>query len=211
MMSTVAIIGASHGIGLETLRLALERGHVVRALARSADGIPVRHANLEKIAGSALSEPDVDRAVAGADAVITVLGTPPTLSPVHLFSDTARTVIRSMANNKVDRLIAVTGIGAGDSKGVGGLLYAQLLQPIFLGTIYEDKDREEAIIRESGLAWTIVRPGFLTRFPARGGYRVLTEPDEWEGGFITRADVADFLVKQIDDKAHVHETPLLID
>jgi len=210
-MSTVAIIGASHGIGLETLRLALERGHVVRALARSADRIAVTHANLEKIAGSALSKADVDRAVAGVDAVITVLGTPPTLSPVHLFSDAARVVARSMAKNKVDRLIAVTGIGAGDSKGVGGFLYAQLFQPIFLGTIYEDKDREEDIIRESGLAWTIVRPGFLTRFPAKGHYRVLSEPHEWEGGFITRGDVADFLVKQIDDKNHIHKTPLLID
>lgn len=210
-MSTVAIIGASHGIGLETLRLALEQGHAVRALARSADSIAATHANLEKIAGSALSEADVDRAVAGADAVITVLGTPPTLSPVHLFSDAARGVIRSMVKNKVDRLIAVTGIGAGDLKGGGGFLYAQLFQPIFLGTIYEDKDREEAIIRESDLAWTIVRPGFLTRFPAKGRYRVLTEPEEWEGGFITRGDVADFLVQQIDDQTYIHKTPLLID
>ena len=210
-MSTVAIIGASHGIGLETLRLALKQGHLVRALARSADSIAVTHANLEKIAGSALSDADVDRAITGADAVITVLGTPPTLSPVHLFSDAARIVTRSMANNKVDRLIAVTGIGAGDSHGAGGFLYTQLFQPIFLGTIYEDKDREETIIRESDLAWTIVRPGFLTRFPAKGNYQVLTEPDDWEGGFITRGDVADFLVKQIDDRTHVHKTPLLID
>jgi hypothetical protein len=116
-----------------------------------------------------------------------------------------------MEKKKIDRLIAVTGIGAGDSKGVGGFLYAQLFQPIFLGTIYEDKDREEAIIRESGLAWTIVRPGYLTRFPAKGHYRVLTEPREWEGGFITRGDVADFLVKQIDDNSQIHKTPLLID
>jgi putative NADH-flavin reductase len=210
-MSTVAIIGASQGIGLETLRLALEQGHPVRALARSADRIAVTHEKLEKIAGSALREADVDRAITGADAVITVLGTPPTLSPVHLFSDTAQVITRSMVKNKIDRLIAVTGIGAGDSKGVGGFLYAQLFQPIFLGTIYEDKDREEAIIRESGLAWTIVRPGYLTRFPAKGHYRVLTEPREWEGGFITRGDVADFLVKQIDDNSQIHKTPLLID
>ena len=210
-MSTVAIIGASHGIGLEALRQALKQGHVVRALARSADSIAATHANLEKIAGSALSEADVDRAIAGADAVITVLGTPPTLSPVHLFSDAARTAIQSMAKHDVHRLIAVTGIGAGDSRGVGGFLYAQLFQPVFLGSIYEDKDREEAIIRDSGLAWTIVRPGFLTRFPAKGSYRVLTEPDDWEGGFITRGDVADFLVKQIDDRTHIHKTPLLID
>ena len=210
-MSTVAIIGASHGIGLETLRLALKQGHQVRALARSADSIQVDHPNLEKIAGSALSKADVDRAVAGADAVITALGTPPTLSPVKLFSDSSRIVTQSMADHGVQRLIAVTGIGAGDSRGTGGFIYAQFFQPIFLGTIYDDKTREEAIIRESDLAWTIVRPGFLTRFPAKGRYRVLTDPEDWEGGFITRGDVADFLVKQIDDKSCIHMTPLLID
>ena len=210
-MSTVAIIGASHGIGLETLRLALKQGHKVRALARSADSIAIDHPNLEKIKGSALDRTDVDKVVAGADAVITVLGTPPTLSPVKLFSESARTVTQSMTDNGVDRLIAVTGIGSGDSKGIGGFLYAQLFQPIFLGTIYEDKTREEAIIRDSGLAWTIARPGFLTRFPAKGRYRALTDPEDWEGGFITRGDVADFLVKQIDGKDFVHKTPLLID
>jgi len=210
-MSTVAIIGASHGIGLETLRLALKQGHQVRALARSADSIQVDHPNLEKIAGSALSKADVDRAVAGADAVITALGTPPTLSPVKLFSDSSRIVTQSMADHGVQRLIAVTGIGAGDSRGTGGFIYAQFFQPIFLGTIYDDKTREEAIIRESDIAWTIVRPGFLTRFPAKGRYRVLTDPEDWEGGFITRGDVADFLVKQIDDKSCIHMTPLLID
>ena len=210
-MARVLVIGASRGVGLETVRQALAVGHKVRAMARSSDQIPITRAALEKFAGSALSEADVNRAVAGADAVITALGMSPTLEPVRLFSNSARLVIKAMTNHEVSRLIAVTGIGAGDSHGLGGLLYAKLLQPLILGPIYQDKDREEAIIRASGLRWSIVRPGFLTRFARREKYRVLVQPDQWETGFISRADVAHFLVRQIGDETYIHQTPLLID
>jgi uncharacterized protein YbjT (DUF2867 family) len=62
----------------------------------------------------------------------------------------------------------------------------------------------------SGLDWTIVRPGLLTNRPASGHYRILTAAKDWWFGFISRADVANFLVRQIDDRALIHATPLLI-
>lgn len=209
-MATVVVFGASRGVGLEVVKRALDAGHRVRAVARAAEDIPIEKRKLWKVNASALNAGDVDRAVSGAHAVITCLGVPPTLKPVTLFSESARCVTEAMAAHNVKRLIAVTGIGAGDSRGVGGALYTQVFQPIFLRTIYDDKDREEDIIRKTRLDWTIVRPGFLTRLPATGQYRVLTEPDQWEGGFIPRGDVADFLVKQIDDRTYLRKTPLLI-
>ena len=210
-MATLLVVGASRGIGLETVRQALAAGHHVRALARSADGIPITHAALEKLQGSALAAGDVDGAVAGCDAVITALGTAPTLQPVHLFSTSIGLVIEAMKRHGVRRLIAVTGIGAGDSRGTGGLFYSKLFQPLLLGQIYQDKDREEALIRTSGLDWTIVRPGYLTRFARTGKYRALTDSSQWEGGFISRANVADFLIGQIDDQSFLREPPLLIE
>ena len=210
-MARVLVIGASRGIGLETVRRALATGHQVRALARSATTIAITHAGLEKINGSALSEQDIEKAVEGCDAVITALGLTPTLQPVRLFSASTRLVIDAMKRHGVRRLITVTGIGAGDSKGLGGLLYSKLLQPLLLGTIYQDKDREEAVIRQSDLDWTIVRPGFLTRFAGSGKYRALSDPSRWESGFVSRANVAHFLVEQIDDTSFVGETPLLIE
>ena len=76
--------------------------------------------------------------------------------------------------------------------------------------VYDDKDVQEWIIKSSGLDWTIVRPGLLTNSDATGIYRVLTAPKDWRFGMISRADVADFLVRQVDDHALIGTTPLLI-
>jgi uncharacterized protein YbjT (DUF2867 family) len=77
------------------------------------------------------------------------------------------------------------------------------------GRIYADKDAQEWIIRRSRLDWTIVRPTVLTTGPRTGAYRVLVDAHDWRSGFISRADVADFLVKQIDDSSLIHKTPVL--
>jgi hypothetical protein len=105
----------------------------------------------------------------------------------------------------------VTGLGAGNSSGHAGFLYDTLAFPLLLKRVYDDKDVQESIIiRTSGLDWTIVRPGLLTNSPATGHYRVPTAPTDWRFGTISRADVADFIVRQIDDRALIGTTPLLI-
>lgn len=209
-MKTILIIGASRGLGLETVRQGLEAGYHVRALARSANEIAINHPELEKISASVLDKQDLARAVDNTDAVISTLGILPSLERVTLFSRAARNLVEVMGACGVKRLIAVTGIGTGDSRGVGGPLFTNLFQPLFLGRIHEDKDREEEIIKESALDWTIVRPGFLTRFPKAGRYSALNDPQDWKGGFITRGDVADFLLKIVGDGSHIGQTPLLI-
>ena len=65
------------------------------------------------------------------------------------------------------------------------------------------------MIRRSKLDWVIARPGILTNGPRTGSYRVLVDPKDWRCGFISRADVADFLVKQIDENAFLGKTPVL--
>ncbi len=209
-MTTVLIIGASRGVGLETVMQALEAGYEVRALSRNAHSIQITHRNLEKISASAIDSEAIHSAVDGCDAVISVIGIMPTLKPVDIFSNSAKVLISAMSAVGVKRLIAVTGLGAGNSKGTGGLLYSKIFQPFLLGSIYADKDREEDLIQNSTLEWTIVRPGILTRLPKKGNYQVLTEPESWSGGFISRSDVADFLVKQIVDRKYIGKTPLLI-
>ena len=213
-MAKVLIIGASRGIGLETVKAALLAGHNVRALARSAASIPVQNAGLEKVPGNALDSSTIRSVLEGVDVVVQTLGVD--IAPrsiferTTLFSQSTRILVDAMKIADVKRLIAVTGLGAGDSRGHGGLLYDAVVFPLFLKRVYDDKDVQEWIVRSSGLDWTIVRPGLLTNRPVIGRYRILTAAHDWRFGLISRADVADFIVRQVDDRALIGATPLLI-
>jgi putative NADH-flavin reductase len=211
-MAKVLVVGASRGIGLETVKCALEAGHKVRGLSRSV-AISVSHPDLEKIAGNALDASTIKHALAGVDVVIQTLGVD--FSPdaifrgTQLFSVATRVLVTAMEEAGVRRLICVTGLGAGDSRNKGGFLYDMAFH-LFVGRVYSDKDAQEWIIRKSSLDWLIARPAVLTNGPRTGTYRVLVHPQEWRSGFISRADVADFLVKQIDDNTLIGKTPVLI-
>ena len=213
-MSELLIIGASRGIGLETVRAALRAGHRVHALARSAASMSIQDTNLVKVSGDALDRDTIRDALQDVDVVIQTLGVnfAPKLifEGTTLFSDSTRILADAMKVAGVKRLIAVTGLGAGDSRGHGGLIYDAVVFPLLLKRVYDDKDVQEWIIRSSGLDWTIVRPGLLKNRPATGRYRVLTASKDWQFGAISRSDVADFLVQQINDRTLVGTTPLLI-
>lgn len=210
-MMRVLIIGASKGIGLETTRLALEAGHSVRAFARSAAGIAVADNNLEKVPGDALNSQDVEAALIGMDVVIQTLGVKlgDLLRPVHLFSDATRILIAAMETQGVKRLICVTGFGAGDSDASIGYLQRVPFRTVF-GRAYDDKGLQEQLIKESELDWTIARPGILTNGARTGRYKVLSEASQWRNGIISRLDIADFLVRQIEDRTFVRQAPVLV-
>ena len=213
-MATVLVIGASRGIGLETVKRALDAGHRVRAFARGAASIPLDAPALEKFAGDALDKTRVAAAVAGTDAVIQSLGAAKglqaLLSGTTLFSKATRILIDAMRENGVRRLVTVTGLGAGDSRGHGSFVYDAILFPLILKRVYDDKDVQEQMIRASGLEWTIARPGLLTSGPATGQGRALADPKDWRAGSISRADVADFLVREAFERRFLGKTPLLI-
>ena len=206
------VIGASRGIGLEVVKQALSRGHEVRAFAQSADSIRLSNSRLEKRNGSALKVSDISSAMTGVDAVILTLGVRAgpgmVLGPVDLFSRATEIVIDAMKKARAKRLICVTGFGAGGSRAKLGLLQAMFFQLLF-GRAYDDKDVQEVMVRKSGLDWIIVRPVILTNGPKTGRYKVLNNPKDWRSGTISRADVADFLVKQVQDPAYLGKTPLL--
>jgi putative NADH-flavin reductase len=207
----VLIVGASKGIGLETTRQALDAGHDVRALARSANAMTVSNPSLEKTPGDALKHEDVEAALVGVDVVIQTLGIGlgDLFRPVHLFSDATRVLIAAMRSQGVKRLICVTGFGAGDSRASITCLQRLPFQIVF-GRAYDDKGLQERLIKESELDWTIARPGVLTSGPRTGRYQILSEASQWRNGIISRADVAEFLVRQIGDQTYIRKTPVLI-
>jgi len=213
-MAKVLIIGASRGIGLETVKAALLAGHNVRALARSAARIPIQNPVLDRVAGNALDSSAIRSTLDGVDVVVQTLGVDVAPRSIFerttLFSQSTRIIVDAMKAAGVKRLIAVTGLGAGNSRGHGGIIYDSVVFPLLLKRVYDDKDVQEWIIKSSGLDWTIVRPGLLTNRPATGHYRILTAAEDWRFGTISRADVADFIVRQIDDRKLIGTTPLLI-
>jgi putative NADH-flavin reductase len=166
---------------------------------------------LEKFPGDALKTADIEAALIGVEVVIQTLGVGlgDLFRPVHLFSAATRVLIAAMKVQGVKRLISVTGFGAGDSRASISFLQRLPFQ-IILGRAYEDKSLQESLIKESGLDWTIARPGVLTGGPGTGRYKVLSEASEWRNGIISRQDVAEFLVRQIEDRTFLHQAPVLV-
>lgn len=208
----ILVIGASRGIGLEAVRRGLAMGHDIRALARSAERIGPDHPNLDRRSADATDPVAVGAAVDGVDAVIQAIGGPrglrPSMAPVSLFSETTRTLLAEMHRAGVRRLVSVTGFPAGDSRSRMSLP-ERVVHRALLGPSYDDKDRQEVLIRGSGLDWLIVRPTILTSGRRTGRYQVLVEPRSWRNGLISRADVAEFLVREAAEPRLSHATPVL--
>lgn len=205
------VIGATSGIGAKVRDLALERGHSVRAMARSADDLAPRE-NLEPFAGDATDAADVSRAVQGVDAVVTALGISESVSmlwkEVTLFSESTRVLLTAMRDADVSRLIAVTGFGAGRSRSAMSTVES-IGHKAILGKPYEDKDRQEQMIVESERDWTIVRPVILTNSGPSGKYQVLRDPQSWRNGLVSRSDVADYVLKACEEKLDIRADVVL--
>jgi putative NADH-flavin reductase len=162
------------------------------------------------VAGDARDESVLLKALVGCDAVVSAIGTK--MSPfkdVTILSAATSALVKAMANQGVNRLICMTGLGAGDSRGHGGFLFDRLVLPLLLKRVYQDKDRQEAIIRQSQLDWTLVRPMILTNKPPSGKVQATVDLAGVHGGSISRADVARFIVGELSANRWVRQSPLL--
>lgn len=205
----ILIVGATRGIGKQLLEQALAAGHTVTALARNPQTLGTQHERLKLLQGDILDPASVAAAMAGQDAVCCTIGVKTPWEQMAVFSQGTKNLLQAMKKTGVKRLICVTGIGAGNSKGHGGFLYDSILFPLLLKSVYADKDRQEALIEASDAEWTIVRPGFLTNGRLTGNYRVLTDLAGVSAGRISRADVAHFMLKEVESMQHLRQAPLL--
>ena len=212
-MSHILLIGASSGIGLETLKLGLKAGHEIRAFSRRADKIKIINSNLEKIKGDALIEDNINKAINDVDVVIQALGIPLNIKlltgPITLFSKATEILLSAMKKTGVKRIISVTGFGAGDSYASISPLQKIGFELIF-GRAYHDKSKQEKMIKQSDRDWVIVRPGVLTNARANKNYKVLINPNEWRNGIISRRNVAEFLIQQVSEDKFLKKSPVLI-
>ncbi len=205
----ILIIGATRGIGAKLLEQALEKGCEVTVLARSLKSFSEPRENLRIIQGDIRDAEAVKQAVAGQEGVVVTIGIKPTFKRVDVFSQGTQNVVTAMQTAGVQKLICVTGIGAGGSKGHGGFFYDKVINPSLLKTNYDDKERQEAVVRQSDLEWEIVRPGFLTNGALTGRYLAITDLQGVTSGRISRADVAHFILNQLEKMTFLHQAPLL--
>jgi uncharacterized protein YbjT (DUF2867 family) len=203
----IALFGATGGTGAQVLSQALAQGQYIRALARTpariADQVAAAAGRLVVIAGDVLDPAPVNDCIQGTDAVICVLGTRMGAAPVE--DQGTRVILDAMKGQGVRRLIAVTSLGVGDSRDQLPFVFRAFMK-LTLGRIMAAKEAQEELIRASGLDWTIVRPGGLIDGPATGNYRYGLDKSIGTGR-ISRADVADFVLRQLTDDRFVGQAP----
>jgi putative NADH-flavin reductase len=204
----ILVLGATGATGQLIVRDALAGGHYVVALVRAKARADLPGAEL--IEGDVRDEETLARALNGCDAVISALGTGMGLREVDLLTVATRALIAAMTRAGVRRLICISALGVGDSRGHGGFVFDRLFQPLLLGPAYKDKDRQEAAIRASSLDWVVVRPAQLTSGPARGRIRATIDLAGVNGGKITRADVAQFIIEQLTTDTWLRQTPVIL-
>jgi uncharacterized protein YbjT (DUF2867 family) len=207
----ISIIGASHGTGAEAVRMALDRGHDVTAIARNPDRLALAHAKLTRMKGDFLSRESVDMAVRGQNAVI-VTASATTLRAFKdtptFFSDGTGHVVDAMKAHAVRRLVVLSAFGTGESRRLASVFVDKVVISWLLKAPFQDHERQEKLVKESGLEWVIARPGRLTNGPARRRY-VRTSAIERVPWSISRADVADFLVTAAEGDSWVRQAVLL--
>jgi uncharacterized protein YbjT (DUF2867 family) len=198
----VLLLGATGRTGRWVLEYALGIGHEVVALVRRPEKIAVASQSLRISRGTPEDSNDVSFALAGCDAVISTLNNnrssdlpwaKPVSPPMFMVRSIGHTVSVMRARG-VRRIVVVTALGAGDSFGQAPILTRTLLRRTNLRTVFADHDAQEALLRDSGLDWTCVRPAILTNRPPIKPLVVSYSGEPRPGLTIGRASVARFLV-----------------
>lgn len=198
------VLGGTGRVGREIVTQGVARGHGITAQSRSTTphGLSPSVTMVQADPGNAAA---LAGAVAGQDAVIYALGFRGR-GEVSFFSATTKALIAAMQASGPQRLIAITGVGAGDTKGHGGFFYDHLIYPLFTKNLYSDKDRQEALIRASRLDWTILRPAPFKTRPGNEPFHILTGVAPGTRlSSVTPAEVAGLALDCAEQGLHRHQ------
>ena len=205
----IAVLGASGTVGRRIIERLAEAGFHVFCQTRSAEKLAALRGRVVVHVFDPRDAAKMSEFVSGVHAVIFALGADAKGTPT-LISDVTAVLISAMKAHQVRRLIAITGVGAGDTRGHGGFVYDWIVYPLFTRKRYVDKDRQEALIAASGLDWIIVRPAPFSETPAPVALEVYTQiKPETRLTRITRDEVAAFVVAQVDGDQYLRQRPFI--
>lgn len=195
----LAIFGATGKTGIELVKQAIDKGHHVTAFVRNPDSMEIEDNKLNLLTGDVFDAIGVSQAIQGQDAVICALGSGSDLSKTTVRTAGTINIIKGMNDHKVKRFFAVTAMGVGESWNNLSLLN-KFFFAVLLKSSREDHEAQESAINASGLDWTIIRPSGLTEKPRTGVYDV-GENIPAKTSKIARADVADMILKELEQNA----------
>jgi len=203
----ILIYGASGATGQELVKQALEQGHVVTAFVRNPQKLAITHSNLKVFQGDVINYQLVEEAIRGKDAVLSALGASSPFKYDKSVVDGAGNIIKAMEANNVNRLIYMSFVGVKESRNTAGFVI-KYIAPKLLSTEVAGHEARENMIRQSKLQWTIVRAPTLTNGYHRAHFR--SGENISSKGFtvtISRADVADFMLRQLTDNTFLRKAP----
>ncbi|MEP7287704.1 MAG: SDR family oxidoreductase [Chloroflexota bacterium] len=193
------VFGAAGGIGKHVVELGLATGHEVTAVVRRPAAVTIQHKNLNVIRGDVLDPATISQPIAGQDVVISTVGIAHD-APTTVYSEGVANIMRAMQAAHVRRLFCVSASGLEPGPLWQRLIAKPMLWQFFKHS-YSDLVRMETVVKASTLDWTIVRPPRLTDGPRLGQYHSSVNTHLARCWNISRADVADYMLKHLDDSA----------
>lgn len=209
-MKTIALFGASGRTGSHFLSQALDKGYEIKALVRTPEKIKLKHEKLTVFEGDVLSSEDVDLVVKGADIVVSLFGRVKN-SPALLQTNGTKNIVESMKSHGVEKIISLSG---------GGLPFPEKDQPKFIDKtirfmmkvlvpkVLEDAIAHHKVLETSGLKWMVARGPRLTDDAPKGEFK-----ETWvgvdSGTKISRADLAQFILKEVEEENYWYQMPFI--
>jgi putative NADH-flavin reductase len=199
------VFGATGATGQQILMQGLQQGHELTVFVRDPAKLTLREDGLRVVVGSVPENADaICGAVRGQDAVISALGVRNSLKSGNLISRSMQAIVPAMEREAVRRLILTSAFGVGDTRRDAPLL-PRIMYRVLLNDIFADKAAGEQYLRKSSLDWTLVYPVLLTNGPRTGQYRAGERLRLRGLPMISRADVADFILKQLQDTTYLRK------
>jgi putative NADH-flavin reductase len=192
----ITVFGATGTVGLHFVKQALQHNYHVTALTRNGSALSsLSHPNLKIVKGDLMNIQDVKKAIEGADCVVCAIGDG---AKGKIRAAGTKNIIEAMSSLGVKRLICQTTLGLGESRNNLNFFWKHVMFGMFLKKAYRDHEKQEQFIFSSSLDWTIVRPSAFTEGDVTQRYKVGFDGNTRSLSLkISRADIADFLIKQV--------------
>lgn len=206
----VLVFGASGKTGRIIVKKLLKEGYPVRAFVRNLRKVSdISHPGFTVSQGDVRNAKSVEDAVKDCDMVVSALGNLKIFKNTDI-SDGVDNIIAAMKLHEKSRLLFMSSLGVGDSKGQLGLIYNLIYLPTFLRNVFRDKERQEKLIHESGLAWTIIRPAGFIPLPLPFRYRTCVMPSRPRIlPIMSRYHTADFIVTEVRNNQYIQKNAAL--